>query len=407
MEESIKWVINSRAQNKENKAGVDLDYLGGTAAKNTRKFMKSFPQYETTPLRNLANLAAYTGVAGIYVKDESYRFGLNSFKVLGGGHAIGRYLAGCLGVDLADVSYEKLKTAEIRKKLGEITFTSATDGNHGRGVAWAARQLGHRAVINMPRGSSPIRLEHITATGAEGYITDVNYDDTVRLTADNAKKNGWIVIQDTAWEGYEDIPTWVMQGYTVMADEALEQLIELGIEKPTHIFIQAGVGSLAAAVIGYFASKFSDHRPITVVVEPNKADCFYQSALAGDGRPRTVTGDLDTIMAGLACGEPNPVAWDVLWDMAEMYISCPDYIAANGMRILGNPLSDDLRIISGESGAVTSGILVELLRNENLKEARERLMLDRDAKILIFSTEGDTDPVMYRKIVWDGAYIVK
>jgi diaminopropionate ammonia-lyase len=256
----------------------------------------------------------------------------------------------------------------------------------------------------MPKGSSLIRLEHITATGAEGYITAVNYDQTVRLTAENARKNGWIVIQDTAWEGYEDIPTWVMQGYTVMADEALEQLNQMEIVKPTHIFIQAGVGSLAGAVLGYYASRFPDKRPVTVVVEPNKADCFYQSALAGDGQPKNVSGDLDTIMAGLACGEPNPMAWEILRDMAEMFISCPDYIAANGMRILGNPLSGDSRIVSGESGAVTTGILVELLRNEKMKEAREKLMLDRNARILVFSTEGDTDPVMYRKIVWDGAF---
>ena len=404
MEESIKWIVNTDVQSKASKTGVEPDMFGDAIVENTREFIKSFPQYETTPLRSLASLAAYTGAAGIYVKDESYRFGLNSFKVLGGGHAIGQYLAKSLNTELSGLSYVKLKTAAVRKKLGEITFTAATDGNHGRGVAWAARQLGHRAVINMPKGSSLIRLEHITATGAEGYITAVNYDETVRLTADNARKNGWVVIQDTAWEGYEDIPSWVMQGYTVMADEALEQLNQLGIDKPTHIFIQAGVGSLAAAVIGYFASKFNDHRPITVVVEPNKADCFYQSALAGDGRPRIVTGDLDTIMAGLACGEPNPVAWDILGSMAEMFISCPDYISANGMRILGNPLSDDMRIISGESGAVTTGILVELFRNEKLKEAREKLMLDKDAKILIFSTEGDTDPVMYRKIVWEGAF---
>jgi diaminopropionate ammonia-lyase len=404
MKENIKWVANNNARNDTYTPGSDLDFLGANAVANTRKFISSFPQYEITPLRSLANLAAYTGVAGIYVKDESYRFGLNSFKVLGGGHAIGRYLARCLESDLAGFSYARLKDKGVKEKLGEITFTSATDGNHGRGVAWAARQLGHRAVINMPKGSSLVRLEHIKATGAEGYITEGNYDETVRLTAANARKNGWIVIQDTAWEGYKDIPTWVMQGYTVMADEALEQLIDQGIERPTHIFIQAGVGSLAAAILGYYAVKLNDHRPLTVVVEPNKADCFYQSALAGDGRPRIVTGDMDTIMAGLACGEPNPLAWSILGTLADMYISCPDYIAANGMRILGNPLDDDLKVVSGESGAVTAGILVELMRNEKLKEAREKLKLDQDARVLVFSTEGDTDPVMYRKIVWDGEF---
>jgi len=254
----------------------------------------------------------------------------------------------------------------------------------------------------MPGGSSPVRLEHIRATGAEGYITDVNYDDTVRITAENASKNGWIMVQDTAWEGYEDMPNRVMQGYTVMAAEALDQLQEKGIERPTHLFIQAGVGSLAGAVIGYFFNKLKKMMPLSAVVEPDQADCFYRSALAGDGKPRHVSGKLDTIMAGLACGEPNPVAWEILWKLSAMYISCPDYISANGMRMLGNPLGTDHKIVSGESGAVTTGILSELIKKEYLREARSALKLGPDSQVLLFSTEGDTDPEMYRKIVWDG-----
>jgi diaminopropionate ammonia-lyase len=404
MNEVVKWISGNIPQGNSLGTAIDLNIVGPAVARKTIVFIKSFPQYAATPLRSLHNLAESLGVAGIYVKDESYRFGLNSFKVLGGGHAIGRYLHKQLGKEHDSFSYEELKSPATRTMLGEITFTSATDGNHGRGVAWAARQLGHRAVINMPKGSSPIRLAHITATGAEGYITDVNYDETVRLTAEKARQEGWVVIQDTAWEGYEEIPTWVMQGYTVMTDEALEQLRQIGVERPTHIFIQAGVGTLAAAVLGFFASNFRDQKPCSIVVEPNEADCFYRSALAGDGRPRVVTGDMDTIMAGLACGEPNPIAWNILKGISDMYISCPDYVAATGMRILGNPLAGDPGIVSGESGAVTTGILVELLRNDALKEAREALRLKPDSKILLFSTEGDTDPVMYRKIIWDGAY---
>ncbi len=402
--EKVKWVGNNMHPAEGSAAEAAVEFLTESAARQTRQYIESFPQYAVTPLRNLDTLAAFFGVAGIYVKDESYRFGLNSFKVLGGGYAIGRYLAERLALDPAELTYEMLSSKAVRERLGEITFTSATDGNHGRGVAWAARQLGHRAVINMPRGSSLIRLAHIKDTGAEGYITSVNYDDTVRLTAENARQNGWVVVQDTSWEGYEDIPQWVTQGYTVMAMEALEQMQNLGAERPTNIFIQAGVGSLAAAVAGFFASALGDRRPRVAVVEPHAADCFYRSALAGDGVPRNVTGDLATIMAGLACGEPNPVAWQILQKEAAMFISCPDYIAADGMRILGNPLPGDEKVVSGESGAVTTGILAELLKNDELKEAREKCKLDKEARILVFSTEGDTDPEMYRKVVWEGAY---
>ncbi|KJR96903.1 MAG: diaminopropionate ammonia-lyase [Peptococcaceae bacterium BRH_c4a] len=401
MDKQIKWIANGNARNNGEKAS--LDFLSENETKKVMDFHQSFPQYQATPLKSLSNLAGCAGVSGIYVKDESYRFGLNAFKVLGGTYAIGRYLAGRLNRDISDLSFEKLKTKEIREKLGDITFTSATDGNHGRGVAWAAQQLGQRAVIYMPRGSSLVRLENIKATGAEGYITDLNYDDAVRLAAGNAQKHGWVIVQDTAWESYMDIPTWIMQGYATMAAEALEQLNRLG-GKPTHVFVQAGVGALAGAMQGFFASAFAESRPITVVVEPDKADCIYKSALAGDGRPRNVTGDMDTIMAGLACGEPNSIGWEILWDYCDVFISCPDYVAAKGMRILGNPLGADPRVVSGESGAVTTGVLIDILQNENLSEIRDLLKLDKDSRILVFSTEGDTDPDSYRDIVWDGKY---
>lgn len=386
----------------ENPQKVSVDFLSRQEIGKVRNFHKSFPEYQETPLRSLPKLAECLGVAGVYVKDESYRFGLNAFKVLGGSFSMAKYLAQRLHKDISEMGYESITSAEVRKQLGEITFTTATDGNHGRGVAWTAKRLKQKAVIYMPKGSSLTRLENIRAEGAEASITDMNYDDAVRLATENAKKYGWVVVQDTAWDGYEEIPAWIMQGYGTMALEALEQLNSCKIEKPTHIFVQAGVGSLAGAVQGFYASVFGEDRPVTVVVESDQADCLYQSAVANDGKPRIVTGDLATIMAGLACGEPNTIGWNVLRDYTHMFASCPDWVAAKGMRVLGNPLCEDPRVISGESGAVTAGLLVEIMTNPTLAEAKAKLGLNETSRVLLFSTEGDTDPAKYRSITWDG-----
>nr|WP_126424782.1 diaminopropionate ammonia-lyase [Brevibacillus marinus] len=400
--ETLKWKQNQSARQHHQKTATA--WLSEQEVQKAWDFHRRFDVYSVTPLRNLAHLARFLGVSGIYVKDESYRFGLNAFKVLGGAYAIGRYLAERLGTDIAELSFDLLRSEHFKRQLGELTFTTATDGNHGRGVAWAAQQLGQKAVVFMPKGSAAARLQQIIATGAEGYITDLNYDDTVRLAAEKAKRNGWVLVQDTAWAGYADIPSWIMQGYATIAAESLQQLRELGVEKPTHIFLQAGVGSFAAAIQGFFTSLFAESRPLTVIVEPNKAECLYLSALAGDGKPRKVDGDLNTIMAGLACGEPNPIAWEILRDYSDLFISCPDHLAALGMRILGNPLGDDPRVVSGESGAVTTGIVSAIMRDERLKELRDALQLNADSRILLINTEGDTDPQHYRKVVWDGLY---
>lgn len=401
MSEKIKWKSNTM---KENADKASVEFLGEEEIKKARDFHQSFPQFTKTPLVNLDNLAKHLGVAGIYVKDESYRFGLNAFKVLGGSFSMGKYLAKRLGKDISELSYEKLNSEDARKKLGDITFITATDGNHGRGVAWTATQLNQKSIVYMPKGSSLTRLENIRKEGAKASITEFNYDDAVRLAASEAKENGWVMVQDTAWEGYEEIPTWIMQGYGTMASEALEQLKELNVEKPTHIFVQAGVGSLAGAVQGYFASVFKDECPITVIVEADEADCLYRSAIAGDGKPRAVTGDMPTIMAGLACGEANTIGWEVLKSYSSTFVSCPDWVSANGMRMLGNPIKEDKKIISGESGAVTAGLLKAIMTEDDMKELREQLNLDENSRILLFSTEGDTDPDKYRKIVWNGEY---
>ena len=365
-------------------------------------FHKSFPQYSVTPLTRLTNLASYLGLKRLYVKDESYRFGLNAFKVLGGSYAIAKYISKELGRDVSEVPYSVLTSEKLRKEFGQATFFSATDGNHGRGVAWAANRLGQKCVIRMPKGTTQTRLENIAKENATVTIEDMNYDECVRLAASEAEKTPHgIIVQDTAWDGYEEIPTWIMQGYGTLATEADEQLAADGA-RPTHIFIQAGVGSLAGAVIGYFANRFKENPPVMVVVEAGAADCLYRSALKGDGNRIDVTGDMLTIMAGLACGEANTVSWDILRNHADAFVSCPDWVSANGCRIYGAPMRGDTQVISGESGSVTMGLVHALMTKPEYKELKEALKLDENSEVLLVSSEGDTDPGRYREIVWDG-----
>ncbi|GCE35899.1 PLP-dependent lyase/thiolase [Sporomusaceae bacterium FL31] len=320
MAEFIQWKVNSMKQKQE--LGSATALFSREAIHTVKKFHNSFPQYSPTPLHSLPNLAEKLGVAGIYIKDESWRFGLNAFKVLGGSYAIARHMAEQLQRNINELPFAVLTSSQVKQQLGNITFATTTDGNHGRGIAWTARQLGQRSVVYMPKGSSPYRLQAIRNEGAEASITDFNYDDTVRMTAAAARKHGWVMVQDTAWEGYQDIPAWIMQGYGTLAAEALEQLNAVNIQKPSHVFVQAGVGSLAGAVQGYFTDLFQNERPHMTIVESNQADCFYQSVLAADGKARKVGGDMATIMAGLACGEPNLIGWNLLRDYSDSFAAC-------------------------------------------------------------------------------------
>ena len=373
-------------------------------ANMARNFHKTMDNYRETPLVSLDRLAKELGVARIFVKDESHRFGLNAFKALGGAYAIGKLLCEKLGVDIGDVDFNYLKSPEVKEKIGEVTFATATDGNHGKGVAWAANQLGQRAVVYLPKGTAKSRVDAIIEEGGQAHVTNLNYDDAVRLAFREGEENGWHVVQDTSMEDYEEIPTWIMEGYMTMADEAIEQMEVFGINNPSHIFLQAGVGGMAGAVLGYLANRFKKDLGKTIIMEADKAACIYETALAGDGKVHSVKGDLDTIMAGLACGEPSPLAWGILRDFATGFMSLPDYIAARGMRILANPLEGDSKIIGGESGAVGLGLLSILMEWGQVKTIRDELGLNKDSTILIFNTEGDTDPINYRNILWDGKY---
>lgn len=369
-----------------------------------KNFHKTINNYNKTPLVNLNNLARELGLRSLLVKDESKRGGLNSFKVLGSSYAIAKLICKKLDLRLKDVSFGYLKSEEVKNKTGEITFVTCSDGNHGRGVAWTAREIGQKAVVYLPKGTAKKRVEAIAELDAKAIVTDLNYDDTVRYAVKIAEENHWEIVQDTAWDGYEEIPIWIMQGYAAMAYEALEQIEEMGIEKPTHIFIQAGVGAMAGAVLGFCVNYFNGKHPITTVIEPVNAACMFKSAEIDDGKPYRVIGELETIMAGLACGEPILYGWEILRDFADAFSTCPDYVTARGMRILANPLGNDEKIISGESGAVGTGLISLIMQRKELTKVRERLALNQNSTVLLFSTEGATDPINYRSILWDGKY---
>jgi diaminopropionate ammonia-lyase len=395
----LKWVLNRRA---DSDSALCRQLFSAEIARKARRFHRQIPGFSMSPLVALPNLAQMSGVGGIWVKDESVRLQLNSFKVLGGSYAVYRYLKKQLGA-ADELDYGDLVSPAARKKLGRITFATATDGNHGRGIAWAAGKLGHDCVVYVHAGTSRPRIDAIRSYGAIVRVINGNYDDAVRQIVIDASENGWAVISDTSWDGYTEIPPWIMQGYTTMTAEIQEQFAGQGITCPTHIFVQAGVGALAASVIGYYHALFPDNPPRCIVVEPAAAACLYRSMLIDDGRPHRLESGLDTIMAGLACGEPSPVAWQILRRTADCFVTCPDYVAAKGMRIYATPLAGDPFVVSGESGAVTLGAFVSILRENGVGELRDYLQINRDSTLLFINTEGNTDPVHFRQIIWEGA----
>jgi diaminopropionate ammonia-lyase len=363
--------------------GAILSLEGARLARET---IAQWQGYEPTPLRDLASLAVECGLAQILYKDEGSRFTLRSFKALGGAYAVQRLVAARGGAE-------------------GLTVTCATDGNHGRAVAWGARRAGAKAVIYVHEGVSEGRAEAIRSFGAEVRREGSNYDASVRASADAAARNGWQIVSDTAWPGYEDIPRDVMQGYAVLAMEAEEAIEARSSEvaagsredlastkksaKPTHVFVQGGVGGIAAAVLSYRWEKYGASRPKLIVVEPDKAACLYESARAGAWK--TVGGDLDTVMAGLACGEPSTLAWKLLQPGADAFMTVTDDEAKAAMRRLA-----ELHVVGGESGVAG---LAGLLRAAKDPAMRAAFGLDGTSRVLLYGTEGATDPVVYRAIV--------
>jgi len=400
----IQWLANSRAL-KNSKSQLAADLFPSGLAQKVRKLHSTIPGYRMSPLKSLPNLARRIGLGGIWVKDESARLSLNSFKVLGGSYAIYRKLLERGGFQEDKVSLKDMLQLDgkYREKLGHPVFATATDGNHGTGIAWAAHKMGFPSIIYVHSLTTKDRIRGIEREGGQVVVVDGNYDDAVRQASIDANKNGWEIISDTSWEGYEEVPRWIMQGYATMFVETQEQFSGQGLSRPTHLFVQAGVGSLAASAIGYYSVLFNDNVPLSMVVEPTRAGCLYESMRIGDGKPHSVTGELDTIMAGLACGDPNPLAWETLYNCADFFAICPDYVAAKGMRVYSTPLPDDPLIISGESGAVTLGALMYTMEYEGARELRDAMGLNEDSQVLLINTEGNTSPEEFRSVVWEGS----
>lgn len=395
MTEKIEILYHLNKKQSQRVSPKAIELVSPEVQRSVTYFHQSLPGYHPTPLAKLTQLAKHLGISDLWVKSEASRFDLKAFKVLGASYAIGKLLAKDLRLDVDKFTFEQIVSQAL--KFRNLTFVTATDGNQGRAVAWTANRLGCKAVIYMPKGSSKIRLEAIQNLGAEASIINGNYDAAVRLAAKQSDEKGWILIQDTSWPGNEEIPLYIMQGYITLLTETFQQLEG---KWPSHIFMQAGVGSLAAALQAFLCSCRDKPMPFFTVVEPTEAACFYKSMIMGDGKPHAVHGDMDTIMAGLACGEPSEIAWDILKENADAFIACSDHVAIKGMRVLGNPLKGDDRVVSGESGAVTTGIVYELLNNSMFNELTEQLGLGADSRVLVISTEGDTDPEHYRKVVW-------
>lgn len=374
------------------------EILGADALALAQRELTQWQGYAVTPLHSLPALAQAMGVASVHYKDEGSRFGLGSFKALGGAYAVARLLCRELGAQLGrTLTTQDLLTPELRALCGGITVTCATDGNHGRSVAWGAQLFGCQCVIYIHATVSEGRKEAIAQYGAQVVRTAGNYDDAVRQADLDAKQYGRFVISDTSYPGYMEVPRDVMQGYQLMVEEAAQQLPE----RPTHIFVQAGVGGLAAAVCGYFWERDAGDRPIYVVVEPDKADCLTQSAKAG--QLTAVTGDIDTLMAGLACGEVSHLAWEILEKGTDAFCVIPDDAAVAAMRLLAHPLGSDPVIVAGESAV--AGVAAAIAASQS-DAARQTLGLNVDSRILFFGSEAATDPALYEQLVGESAEAV-
>lgn len=385
------FLLNSNSDYRQPLDPRDAETLDMDAADAVERHLTFRENHAETPLVALPALAAEIGVGSIHVKDEGHRLGLGSFKALGGAYAVIRLVleeaAHRLG-RAVDVS--ELHSSDVREVAETMTVACATDGNHGRSVAQGAQLLGARAAIFVHAGVSDERVAAIARFGAEMIRVDGTYDDSVREAARIAEEKGWTIVSDTSWPGYERIPGLVMQGYTALVREALRAMKQ----PPTHVFIQAGVGGIAAAIAGHMAIAFGDQRPTFTVVDPARAACLFETARAG--HLVTVAHGEPTVIAMLECYQPSLVAWRILSRVADAFMTVEEDEAISVMKRLADPAGNDPAIVAGESGGVGLAGLIRAAGNPEIKQA---LSLHDHSRIFVVNTEGATDPGKYEEIV--------
>jgi diaminopropionate ammonia-lyase len=388
--ERIMFISNKRSAYPQARPHL-LEALGAKGRARATDYLNACPMNKPTPLYAMPNLAATLGIGSLAIKDEGQRLGLKSFKALGGAYAV-------MSLILSEAEKRlrsALKPADLVSPLvkniaATLTVTCATDGNHGRSVAAGARIAGCACVIFVHGGVSQERADAIGRYGAEIRRTTGTYDDSVREAAEAAKRERWIVVSDTSWDGYEDIPLTVMQGYTIMAGEAFDALQK----PPTHIFLQAGVGGMAAAVAAHSHAVYGTACPKIIVVEPARAACLFASAIA-QKRVEIPHGQA-TIMGMLECYAPSAIAWEILSPLASGYVTLEEDDAIAAMKLLAFPGGNDPAIVSGESGGTGLAGLIACLKDE---AAIKALGLDQNSRVLVFNSEGATDPALYEKLI--------
>lgn len=386
--------LNPAADKSAPYGAAQSGVIDDDAHEKARATISRWPGYKATPLVSLPGIARETGVGEIHYKNEAGRFNLGSFKALGGAYAVAQLLMLEVTRQMPDttLSPQSILSGDYAGIVSGITVCCATDGNHGRSVAWGAQTYGCKCVIFIHATVSEGRAKAIEAFGAKVVRTAGNYDDSVREAQEAAEKNGWFVVSDTSYEGYVDIPRDVMTGYTVMAAEADEQTPYDA--PPTHIFIQTGVGGLAAAVASEFWRRYGPERPTIILCDPDNAACWWESYKSGS--PTAVHGDLETVMAGLACGEVSILAWTILEPGADAVMTITDAEAKACMRMLADGGFGDAPMVAGESAVAG---LAGLLGAAGDEDARKTLGLTDESRILLFGSEGATDPAIYQEIV--------